>query len=130
MPLVLSILLTHTAHEWPRLACFLKADKLNSMDLMLQAQSLLMRLVSQGHTTVFGQCAGGMGELGAVSTQVGSTHGAVHGSRVAFILITADYTLEEKEMFLRREYTMPVKMNTICQIQSKTIITVLLLPCP
>lgn len=67
------------------------------MDLMLRAQSLLVRLISQRHATVFGQRASGVGELGALSTQVGGTHGAVHGGCVALVLITADYTLKLKK---------------------------------
>lgn len=96
MSLVLAILLTHAAHERTRLTGFLQADKLNGVNLMLWAQSLLVRLVSQGHTTVFGQCAGGVGELGALSTQVGGTHSAVHGGCVALVLITSNYTLEKQ----------------------------------
>lgn len=67
------------------------------MDLMLRAQSLLVRLISQRHPTVFGQRASGVGELGALSTQVGGTHSAVHGGCVALILITPDYTLVKKK---------------------------------
>lgn len=72
------------------------------MDLMLWAQSLLMRLVGQRHSTVFGQRASGVGELGALSTQVGGAHSAVHGGCVALILITPDYTLVEKRIVNKR----------------------------
>lgn len=67
------------------------------MDLMLRAQSLLVRLIGQRHPPVFGQRASGVGELGALSTQVGGTHGAVHGGCVALVLITPDYTLVERK---------------------------------
>lgn len=95
MSLVLAVLLTHTAHEGTGLTDLLQADKLNGVDLMLWAQGLLVRLVSQRHPTVFGQCASGVGELGTLGTQVGGTHGAVHRGCVAFILVTANNTLVE-----------------------------------
>lgn len=97
--LVLAILLAHAAHERPRLTRLLQADELDGVDLMLRAQGLLVRLVSQRHPAVFGQRAGGVGELGALGTQVGGTHGAVHGGRVALVFITADYTLDEKKEY-------------------------------
>lgn len=93
MALMLAVLLTHTAHEGPGLTSFFQADKLNGVDLMLRAEGLLMRLISQRHPPVFGQCASGVGELRALTTQVGGTHGTVHGGCVALILITANYTL-------------------------------------
>jgi hypothetical protein len=93
---VLAVLFAHAAHERPRLADLLLTDKLDSVDLMLRAQSLLVGLVCQGYPPVLGQGAGGVGELGAVGTQVGGTHRAVHRCRVALVLVTADYTLEGK----------------------------------
>lgn len=63
---------------------------------MLWAEGLLVRLVRQRHSAVFGQCAGGVGELGAIGTQVSGTHGAVHGGRVALVLITADDALHKE----------------------------------
>lgn len=95
MPLVLSVLLAHAAHERPRLAAIFQADKLNGVHLVLRAEHLLMGLVCQGHTPVLGQRSGGVGELGTFGTQVRGTHRAVHGSSVSLILITADYTLME-----------------------------------
>ena len=97
MSLVLAVLLAHTAHEGPGLAGLLQADKLDGVDLMLRAEGLLVRFVRQRHPAVFGQRPGGVGVLGALGTQVGGTHGAVHGGRVALILITPDYTLVEKK---------------------------------
>jgi len=96
MSLVLAVLLTHTAHERPRLTGFFQTDKLDGVDLMLRAEHLLMRLISQRHPTVFGQRASGVGELRALGTQVGGTHGAVHGGCVALVLVTTDYTLDGK----------------------------------
>lgn len=64
---------------------------------MLWAQGLLVRLVRQRHSAVFGQRAGGVGELGALSTKVRGTHGAVHGGRVALILIAANDALRDGE---------------------------------
>lgn len=95
--LVFAVLLTHAAHERPRLAGFLQAHKLNGVDLVLWAQGLLVGLVRQRHSAVFGQCAGGVGELGAFGTQVSGTHGAVHGGRVALVLVTADDALHEEK---------------------------------
>lgn len=95
MSLVLAVLFTHAAHKRPRLTRLLQTDKLNGVDLMLRTQSLLVGLVSQRHLPVLGQGAGGVCELGALSAQVGGTHGAVHGGRVAFILVTAYYTLNK-----------------------------------
>lgn len=95
MPLVLPVLLAHTAHERPRLAAVFQADKLNGMHLVLWTEHLLMGLVCQWHTPVFGQRSGGVGELGALGTQVCGTNRAVHGSSVSLILITADYALME-----------------------------------
>lgn len=97
MSLVLAVLLAHTAHEGPGLTGLLQADKLNGVDLMLRAQGLLVRLVSQRHPAVFGQRAGGVGELGALSTQVGGAHGAVHGGRVALVLVAANDALVKDE---------------------------------
>lgn len=97
MSLVLAVLLTHTTHEGPGLTGLLQADELDGVDLMLRAQGLLVRLVGQRHPTVFGQRAGGVGELGALSTQVGGTNSAVHGGCVALVLITPNYTLVKKE---------------------------------
>lgn len=97
MSLVLAVLLAHAAHEGPRLTGLLQADELDGVDLVLRAQGLLMRLVRQRHPTVFGQCAGGVGELGALGTQVGGTHGAVHRGRVALVLVAPDYTLVERK---------------------------------
>lgn len=98
MALVLPVLLAHAAHERPRLTGLLQADELDGVDLMVRAEGLLVRLVRQRHPTVFGQRAGGVGELGALGTQVGGAHGAVHGGCVALVLITADDTLsDEKE---------------------------------
>ena len=89
MSLVLAILLAHAAHEGPRLAVLLQADELDGVDLMLRAQGLLVGLVGQRHPAVLGQGAGGVGELGALGAQVGGAHGAVHGGRVALVLIAA-----------------------------------------
>lgn len=97
MSLVLAVLLTHTAHQRPRLTGLFQADKLDGVDLMLWAQGLLMRLVSQRHPAVFGQSASGVGELGALSTQMGGTHSAVHGSCVALVLVASYYALREKK---------------------------------
>ena len=91
--LVFSVLLAHAAHERARLAGVLQAHELDGVDLVLGAQSLLVRFVRQGHSAMLGQGAGGVGELGAVSAQVGGTDRAVHGSSVALVLVTADYTL-------------------------------------
>lgn len=96
MSLVLAVLLTHTAHEGTRLTGLLQADKLDGVDLMLWAQGLLVRLVSQRHATVLGQRASGVGELGTLGTQVGGTHGAVHRGCVALVLVTANNTLVER----------------------------------
>lgn len=99
MSLVFAVLLTDAAHKRPRLTDLLQTHKLDGMHLMLRAEHLLVRLVSQRDAAVFGQCASGVGELGALGTQVGGTHSAVHGGRVALVLVTPDYTLqEEKEM--------------------------------
>lgn len=95
MPLVLPVLLAHAAHERPRLAAVFQTDKLNGVDLVLWTEHLLMGLVCQRHTPVFGQCPGGVCELGALGTQVCGTNRAVHGSSVSLILITADYALME-----------------------------------
>lgn len=67
------------------------------MDLVLWTQGLLVRLVRQRHPPVFGQCAGGVGELGAFGTQVRGTHGAVHRGRVALVLIAADDALHKEK---------------------------------
>lgn len=91
--LVLAVLLAHAAHEGPRLAGLLQADKLDGVDLVLRAQGLLVGLVGQRHPSVFGQRASGVGELGALGAQVGGAHGAVHGGRVALVLVAADDTL-------------------------------------
>lgn len=91
--LVLAVLLAHAAHEGARLARLLQADELDGVDLVLRAQRLLVRLVGQRHAAVLGQRAGGVGELGALGAQVGGAHGAVHGGRVALVLVAADYTL-------------------------------------
>lgn len=96
MSLVLAVLLAHTAHERPRLTGFLQADELDGVDLMLRAQRLLVRLVGQRHPAVLGQRPGGVGELGALGAQVGGAHGAVHGGRVALVLVATDYTLGGK----------------------------------
>lgn len=95
MALVFAVLLTHAAHEGPRLTSFLQAHKLNGVDLVLRAQGLLVRLVRQRHPAVFGQRAGGVGELGALGTKVSGAHGAVHGGRVALVLIAANDALHE-----------------------------------
>lgn len=65
------------------------------MDLVLRAQGLLVRLVRQRHPAVFGQRAGGVCELGALGTKVSGTHGAVHGGRVALVLIAANDALHQ-----------------------------------
>lgn len=93
MTLVFAVLLTHTTHERTRLTSLLQAHKLNGVNLMLRAQCLLVRFVSQGNPTVFSQSASRVGELGALGAQVGGTHSAIHGGCVALVLITADYTL-------------------------------------
>lgn len=97
MSLVLAVLLAHAAHERPRLTRLLQAHELDGVDLVLQAQRLLVRLLRQRHPAVFGQGAGGVCELGALGTQVGGAHGAVHGGRVALVLVTAYYALVEKK---------------------------------
>lgn len=97
MSLVLPVLLTNTTHERPRLTGFLQTHKLNGMDLMLRAKHLFMGFVSQRHPAVLGQRASGVGELGALGTQVGSAHSAVHGGRVVLVLVASDYTLGIKE---------------------------------
>lgn len=97
MSLVFAVLLTHAAHQGPRLAGFLQAHKLDGVDLVLRAQGLLVGLVRQRHPAVFGQRAGGVGELGAFGTQVSGTHGAVHGGRVALVLIAADDALHKEK---------------------------------
>lgn len=95
MPLVLSVLLAHAAHERPRLAAVFQAHELDGVHLVLRAEHLLMGLVCQGHAPVLGQRPGGVCVLGALGTQVRGTHRAVHGSSVSLILITADYALME-----------------------------------
>lgn len=94
MSLVLAILLADAAHERPGLTRLLQAHKLDSMDLMLGAEHLLVRLIGQRHAAVFGQRASGVGELGALATQVGGAHGAVHGGCVALVFVTPYYTLD------------------------------------
>ncbi len=104
MSLVFPVLLAHAAHERPRLAAVFQADKLNGVHLVLWTQHLLMGLVCQRHTPVFGQGSGGVGKLGALGTQVCGTNRAVHGSSVRLILITADYALKETwEKILRND---------------------------
>ncbi len=105
MSLVLPVLLAHAAHERPRLAAVFQADKLNGVHLVLWTEHLLMGLVCQRHTPVFGQGSGGVGELGALGTQVCGTNRAVHGSSVSLILITADYALKETWEKILRNYT-------------------------
>lgn len=100
--LVLAVLLAHAAHEGPRLTRLLQADELDGVDLVLRAQGLLVRLVGQRHPSVFGQRARGVGELRAVGAQVGGAHGAVHGGRVALVLVAADDALEGTETQRRR----------------------------
>lgn len=97
MSLVLAVLLADAAHEGSGLTGLLQADELDGVDLVLRAQRLLVRLVGQRHPAVFGQRAGGVGELGALGTQVGGAHGAVHGGRVALVLVAADYTLDKEK---------------------------------
>lgn len=96
MSLVLAVLLAHAAHEGPRLTRLLQADKLDGVDLVLRAQGLLVGLVRQRHPPVFGQRARGVRELRALAAQVGGAHGAVHGGRVALVLVTADDALAGK----------------------------------
>lgn len=102
MSLVLAVLLAHAAHEGPCLTRLLQADKLDGVDLVLRTQGLLMGLVGQRHPSVFGQSACRVGELRAVGAQVGGAHSAVHGGRVALVLVTADDALEGKEKQRRR----------------------------
>lgn len=97
MSLVLAVLLAHAAHEGPGLTGLLQADELDGVDLMLRAQGLLVRLVSQWHPAVFGQRAGGVGELRALGTQVGGTHGAVHRGCVALVLVAPNDALVEEK---------------------------------
>lgn len=94
--LVLAVLLAHAAHEGPRLTRLLQADKLDGVDLVLRAQGLLVGLVGQRYPPVLGQRARGVRELRALGAQVGGAHGAVHGGRVALVLVTADDALAEK----------------------------------
>lgn len=68
------------------------------MDLVLRAQGLLVRLVRQRHPAVLGQRAGGVGELRALGTKVRGAHGAVHGGRVALVLVAADDALPEENI--------------------------------
>lgn len=93
MPLVLAVLLADAAHERPRLTRLLQAHELDGVDLMLRAEHLLVRLVGQRHAAVLGQRASGVGELGALGTQVGGAHGAVHGGGVALVLVAPNDTL-------------------------------------
>lgn len=109
MSLVLAVLLAHAAHERPGLAGLLQADELDGVDLMLRAQRLLVRLVGQRHATVFGQRAGGVRELGALGAQVGGAHGAVHGRRVALVLVAADDALSRREKVCEREAAADVR---------------------
>lgn len=95
MPLMFSVLFTHAAHERPRLASVLQADKLDGVHLVLRAEHLLVGLVCQGHAAVLGQRTGGVGELRALGTQVRGAHRAIHGRRVTLIFIAADYALLE-----------------------------------
>lgn len=96
MSLVLAVLLAHAAHEGPRLTRLLQADKLDGVDLVLRAQRLFVGLVGQRHPPVFGQRARGVRELRALGAQVGGAHRAVHGGRVALVLVTADDALAGK----------------------------------
>lgn len=96
MSLVFAVLLAHAAHQGPRLTGLLQAHELDGVDLVLRAQRLLVRLVRQRHSAVFGQRAGGVGELGALGTQVSGTHRAVHGGRVALVLVAADDALHRE----------------------------------
>lgn len=97
MSLMLAVLLTHTAHERAGLTRLLQAHKLNGVDLVLQAQGLFMRLVCKRHAAVFSQCPSGVGELGTLGTQVSGAHSAVHGGRVALILVTSNDALNEEK---------------------------------
>lgn len=90
---MLAVFLANAAHERPRLAGLLQADELDGVDLVLRTQHLLVGLVGQRHPAVFGQRAGGVGELGALGAQVRGAYRAVHGRRVALVLVATDYTL-------------------------------------
>lgn len=68
MSLVLAILFADAAHEGPGLAAFLQTDELDSVDLVLRAQCLLMRFVGQRDAAVFGQRAGRVCELRTLGT--------------------------------------------------------------
>lgn len=93
---MLAVLLAHAAHERPRLTRLLQTHELYGVDLVLRAERLLVGFVGQRHPAVFGQRACGVCELGALGAQVRGAHGAVHGGRVALVLIAADYTLTEE----------------------------------
>lgn len=65
---MLAVLFTHTAHQWAWLAAILQTDKLDGMNLVLQAQGLLMRFVCQRYLPVFSQSASGVCELRTLGT--------------------------------------------------------------
>lgn len=78
MSLVLAVLFADAAHEQPGLTALLQTHKLDSVDLVLRTQRLLVRFVGQRDTAVFGQRAGGVCDLRTVGTEVCGTHSAVH----------------------------------------------------
>lgn len=96
MSLVLAVLLADAAHEGSWLASLLQADELDGVHLVLQAQRALVGLVLQRHASVLGQRARRVCEQGALGTQVCGAHRAVHGRRVALILIATDDALTQK----------------------------------
>lgn len=98
MSLVLAVLFADTAHERPGLAAILQTHKLDSVDLVLGTQRLLVRFVSQRDAAVFGQRAGGVCELRTLSTEVCGTHRAVHRRSVALVLITPYDALQERRL--------------------------------
>lgn len=109
MSLVLAVLFADAAHEQPGLAALLQTHELDSVDLVLRAQRLLVRFVSQRDAAVFGQRAGRVCELRALGTQVCGAHGAVHRRGVALVLVTPYDALQETErsssVFWRLEYS-------------------------
>lgn len=68
MSLVFAVLFTDAAHERSRLAALLQTHELDSVDLVLRAQRLLVRFVGQRNAAVFGQRAGGVCDLRTLST--------------------------------------------------------------
>ena len=93
-----SIIFTDVAHEGSCLTFFLRAHKLHQMHGVVVTSWYLTRFLRERHPSMFGQSSCGVGELGALDTEMRAAGDTEENSRVLLIFIARNCQLQKVNM--------------------------------